>query len=79
MRPARRACSATAGVGIAVGLAASFALTRLISALLYRVSVIDPLTFAGGPLLFACVALGASYFPARRATRVDPMEALRPG
>jgi putative ABC transport system permease protein len=66
-----------AGTGIAIGLAAAFALTRLMTALLYRVSVTDPLTFIAGPALFAAVALGASYLPARRAMRVDPAIALR--
>jgi len=63
--------------GIAIGVAASFALTRLMASLLYHVSVTDPATFAIGSLLFAAVALLASYLPARRATRVDPMAALR--
>ena len=66
-----------AGTGIAIGLAAAFALTRLMTALLYHVSVTDPLTFIAGPALFAAVALGASYLPARRAMRVDPATALR--
>jgi predicted permease len=66
-----------AGTGIAIGLAAAFALTRLMTVLLYRVSVTDPLTFIAGPTLFAAVALGASYLPARRAMRVDPAIALR--
>jgi putative ABC transport system permease protein len=63
--------------GIVIGVAASFALTRLMASLLYHVSVTDPATFAIGSLLFAAVALLASYLPARRATRVDPMAALR--
>jgi predicted permease len=68
---------ALAGAGIAIGLAAAFALTRLMSTLLYRVSVTDPVTFIAGPALFAAVALVASYLPARRAMRVDPAIALR--
>jgi putative ABC transport system permease protein len=68
---------AVAGTGIAIGLAAAFALTRLMSSLLYRVTVTDPATFIAGPALFAAVALVASYLPARRATRVDPAIALR--
>jgi ABC-type antimicrobial peptide transport system permease subunit len=65
------------GVGIAVGMAASFALTSLMSTLLYRVSVKDPFTFIVGPLLFLCVAAAASFIPANRATRVDPGITLR--
>jgi predicted permease len=67
----------TAGVGIAIGLVASFALTRLLATLLYRVSVTDPFTFVIGPLLFLCIAAVASFVPANRATRVDPAITLR--
>jgi len=66
-----------AAVGIAIGVGAALALTRLLSSLLYRVSVTDPLTFGAGAVLFVAVALAASYIPARRATRVDPALALR--
>ena len=68
---------ALAAAGIALGLGAAFALTRLMATLLYRVSVTDTATFVGGPMLFLAVAALASYLPARRATRVDPVIALR--
>ncbi|HEX2167990.1 MAG TPA: ABC transporter permease, partial [Longimicrobiales bacterium] len=66
-----------AAIGIALGVAGAWALTRLMSALLFNVSATDPLAFVSAPLLLAIVALTACYIPARRATRVDPAVVLK--
>ena len=65
--------------GVTLGIAGAYALTRLIRSLLFHVSATDPATFVGIALLFLFVALAASYIPARRAVRIDPMAALRTG
>ena len=63
--------------GIAAGVAASFGLTRLLAAELFGVKPADPLTFAGAPLILILIAVAAALLPARRASRIDPLVALR--
>jgi putative ABC transport system permease protein len=63
--------------GIGFGLIAALLLTRLMSSMLYQVGTLDLTTFVVAPLVFLSIALLASYLPARGATRVDPVEALR--
>ena len=72
-----RQAAVLAGAGLAAGLAASFALTRFLSTLLFEVRTTDLATLATIAALLAAVALAASYLPARRAASVDPMVALR--
>jgi putative ABC transport system permease protein len=64
-------------VGVVIGLAGSLVASRLMTKLVYGVSVTDPLTYAGVAAVLAAVALVASYIPARRATRIDPLVAMR--
>ncbi len=65
------------GIGVALGLAGSFAVARLLTSILTGLRLLDPLAFLGGPALLLAIALLACYVPARRAMRVSPMEALR--
>jgi len=64
-------------IGVAIGLAGTFVLTRYVSSLLFHVPPYDPMTIAGMAGGLVIVSLCACYFPARRATLVNPMEALR--
>jgi len=66
-----------AGIGAVIGLGAAAGLTRLMASLLFGVSALDPLTYAGVAAILTAAAALASYLPARRATRADPLDALR--
>ncbi len=72
-----RKAAVLGGLGVALGSVAAFALTRFIAAMLYGVKAVDPLTFASVAALLFAVAILASYAPARRAAKLDPLEALR--
>jgi ABC-type antimicrobial peptide transport system permease subunit len=65
------------GFGVGLGIAGALALTRLLESYLYQVQPTDPIAFSSTALLLGVVAMLASYIPARRATKVDPLIALR--
>lgn len=77
LRLVLRRAAALIGAGAFLGVAGAVLLVRFITKLLFQTAPVDPLTFAAVPVVLAIVALTASYVPARRATRVDPMIALR--
>ena len=79
LRLALRHGMVLAGIGVVLGIGGALGLTRFLTKLLYEVKPTDPLTFVGVSLLLLLVALLASWVPARRAAKVDPMEALRYG
>ena len=68
---------AMAAIGVAIGMGGAFVLTRTMQSLLFGVSTTDPMTLAGVVLLLAAVSVFACWVPARRATKVDPLVALR--
>jgi ABC-type antimicrobial peptide transport system permease subunit len=65
------------GAGLVIGTAGALTVTRLVGSLLYGVTAVDPLSFAGALLMLTVVGLLACYFPARRALRIEPVVALR--
>jgi ABC-type antimicrobial peptide transport system permease subunit len=67
----------TTAIGVAIGIGGAIALTRTMQSLLFGVSTTDPMTLAGVVLLLAAVSVFACWIPARRATKVDPLVALR--
>ncbi len=69
--------AALTGIGIGVGLAGAFGLSRLLDSMVFGVSVTDPVIFGSVAVGLGVIAIVAGYVPARRATRVDPMHALR--
>ena len=77
MRLVLRGAMRMATMGVAVGVAGAAIVTRLLATVLYDVHPLDPVTFAAVTAMLFAVALGASIVPARRATRVDPILALR--
>jgi ABC-type antimicrobial peptide transport system permease subunit len=66
-----------AGIGVVIGLGAAMVLTRLMTSLLFGISALDPLTYAAVPVVLVAAAMLASYLPARQASAVDPVEALK--
>jgi ABC-type antimicrobial peptide transport system permease subunit len=77
LRMVMREGATLAAIGIAIGVAGSLAMTRLLADFLFAVKPTDPLTFASVAALLAAVSLAAGLFPARRATKIDPLAALR--
>jgi putative ABC transport system permease protein len=77
MRLVLAQAAVTTVIGVFLGLSGSFILMRFLQSMLYEVGAADPLTFAAVALLLMSVALLAAYLPARRATKVDPIVALR--
>jgi len=65
------------GIGLVIGLGAAFGVTRTLRSLLFGVTSTDPVTFGGAAVVLGLVALAATFVPARRAARIDPVEALR--
>ena len=77
VRPVIKEAAIISFVGIAVGLSAALAVTRLLSSLLYGISPTDPLTYVVGSVFFATVVILSFYIPARRSTKINPLDALR--